>query len=112
SDSENRRRPRPCSFLRSRESRRSFRRSRGHSRARIARSGRETVRVPESGSDRSTGPQWTCLLALPQKVLDGLVDVVFVFDAGRDEVIHIRNIVFELADELAAAVGAFDLAVT
>ncbi len=51
------------------------------------------------------------LLALSQKILDRLVNVVFVFDARQDKVIDLVNVVFQFANELAAAVGAFDLAV-
>src|SRR5436189_5865621 len=52
------------------------------------------------------------LLALAEKILDGLVNVFLVLDARKHEIIDVGDIVIELADELAASVGTFHLAVT
>src|SRR2546428_14015165 len=52
------------------------------------------------------------LLALSQKIFNRLVDVFPVLDTRGDEVIGIRNVIFELSNELSASVRALDLAVT
>src|SRR4051812_22814733 len=59
------------------------------------------------------GLGWTLLFSLSQKLLDRLVNTLFVLNLRKDErfVLGAEGF-FEDAIKLAAAVGAFDLAVT
>src|SRR5438094_746245 len=77
----------------------------------ILRFQRGNVRVPALVIVQPGLPS-TWLLALSEKVLNGLVNVVLVFDARHHKVVDVGNVVLQFADELAAAVRAFDLAIT